>query len=175
MSSTLAFTRIIFTVLMMFFATQPTYASSRLSPVDRLQDYISKFCKKDCVDPQLLLMTVKEAAEQFSINPITLIAIIRTESGFRPKVVNTQSGRSVGLSQIQVYWHKAKFRSTNYTDIFDNVYVAASIYADCVKKWPGSREKALWCYNGHQKKGFKTYVPKVLAAYQQIEKLQLNI
>ena len=141
----------------------------------KLQSYIDKVCKKDCIDASLLLLAVTEAANEFNVNPLTLLAIILTESGFRPKAVNRTSGKSVGLSQIQVYWHRDKFTTVNHFDVFDNVRVGAMIYRDCVKKWKGSKDKALWCYNGHQKTGMKKYVPKVMKTYYELNSLSIRI
>lgn len=157
--------------LVVFTPSSSAYASSDSAKLGR---YIEKVCKKNCVDPDLLLMAVKETADEFNIDPITSLAIIRVESNFKPKAVNRTSGRSVGLSQIQVYWHKEKFRTTNFFDIFENVRVGTIIYRDCVDKWRGSRDKALWCYNGHQKRGMATYVPKVHKARNEIRQLRLT-
>ena len=142
-----------------------TYAKSSSSLSN---DYIKSKCIKNCIDHELLRLAAFEAGKEFNVNPLTLIAIAGVESGYRTKAINKVSGKSVGLMQIQVFWHKEKFKSKNHFDVFDNVRVGAMVYSDCVKKWKGSREKALWCYNGHTRSGMKTYVPKVLAEIKRL-------
>lgn len=155
---------------------QPVHALTATKPnISELNSYIASVCKSDCVDGNLLLMAVNQAATEFSVNPITLLAIIKSESSFKHRAVNKSSGKSVGLSQVQVYWHKKKFTTKNYFDVFDNVRVGAIIYKDCIDRWNGSREKALWCYNGHQKAGMHTYVPKVMKSYRELSSLNLII
>lgn len=158
-------------VLLTVFHTAITYASDATHP--KLEKRIAQVCKKDCVDPVILLIAVQQAAEEFSINARTLLAIIEVESGYRDKAVNKQSGKSVGLTQIQVYWHRKKFRTSDHFDVVDNVRVGAIVYHECVKKWKGHRAKALWCYNGHTKRGMKEYVPKVMRTYQEINTLAI--
>lgn len=142
---------------------------AKVSP-STLSSYIQTKCKQNCVDTEVLQLAVKEAGNEFGINPLTLMAIAGVESGYRAKAINKKSGKSVGLMQIQVFWHKSKFQSKNYFDIFDNVRVGAMIYKECVDKYKGSREKALWCYNGHTGHGAKIYVPKVLAEMKQLSR-----
>ena len=147
----------------------PSGAFAKASP-STLVSYIQTKCKQNCVDIEVLQLATQEAGKELNINPLTLMAIAGVESGYRAKVTNKTSGKSVGLMQIQVFWHKSKFQSKNYFDVFDNVRVGALIYKQCVDKYNGSREKALWCYNGHTRQGMKTYVPKVLSEIKQLSK-----
>ena len=142
--------------------------------IEALGKYISSACKTSCVDASLLLISVEKASEELDVNPTTLLAIIEVESSFKHRALNKTNGKSIGLSQIQVKWHRDKFTSTNYYDVFDNVRVGAVIYRDCIKRHKGSRERALWCYNGHQKNGLKAYVPKVLKAHSRLSSLKLR-
>lgn len=160
-------------ILSCFLALTAFHAYSA-SKVEALEKYISSACKTSCVDPSLLLLSVNKASEELDVNPVTLLAIIEVESSFKHRALNKTNGRSVGLSQIQVRWHRDKFTTTNYFDVFDNVHVGATIYRDCIRRHKGSRERALWCYNGHQKNGMKTYVPKVLKAHSRIASLKLH-
>ena len=156
-----------------FFLGSSTVVRSEAEDQAKLDRYISKTCKHQCVESAVLIMAVKEAAQRTGSDPNMLLAIIKSESGFQDKAPNRSNGRSVGLSQIQVKWHREKFRSRNYYDVFDNVYVGALIYDVCADKWKGSKEKALWCYNGYQKMGMKKYVPKVLANYREVVQLKV--
>lgn len=148
-------------------ATSGTYSAA--SP---LESYIQSVCKKGCVDADLLTMAVHTAAEDTRLrDPLLMMAVIRVESRFQLKATNRVSGRSVGLTQVQVYWHKKDFRTTNHYDVMDNVRVGTGILKKCEQRWGGSPEKALWCYNGHQKRGMKTYVPAVMKAYRELKAL----
>lgn len=131
--------------------------------------YIEKVCKKDCADPWLMKMAIRQAADTHQIEPSLLMAIFQIESSFQEKAINRKNGRSVGLAQIQVKWHRDKFQSNRYTDIFDNALVGAEILKDCFEKHQGSQLKALWCYNGHQRNGIKRYAIKVDKVYRRIK------
>lgn len=134
--------------------------------------YIQTKCKSDCVDPLLLAITARQIGEELNINPLTLIAIAGVESGYRPQATN-KTGKSVGLMQIHLFWHRSKFKTKNYFDVFENLRVGAMVYKECMVRWKGSREKALWCYNGHTDIGMQVYVPKVLAEIQRLSKFQV--
>lgn len=133
-----------------------------------LKGYIAKYCKKDCVDHGLLLTAIKEAAEEFNVGYKTLLAIVKVESGFMSKASNR--GKSVGLMSVQLYWHKSKFLSTNYYDVFDNVRVGTIIFKHCSEKSKGNLKKSLLCYNGG---GDPMYVPKVTKALNEIKLLNI--
>lgn len=141
---------------------------------DKLSGYIEKHCRQNCIDPAVLHFGVEAVADELDVNPVVLLAIVKVESNFRIKAVNTKNGKSAGLMQIQVRWHKDKFRGKNHLDIMDNLRVGAMVYRDCAKKHNGNREKALLCYNGYQRNGMKTYVPKVLQAYKELEQMDLQ-
>lgn len=141
---------------------------------DKLSSYIEKHCREKCIDSAVLHFGVGAAADELGVNPVVLLAIVKVESNFRIKAMNTKNGKSVGLMQIQVRWHKDKFRGKNHLDIMDNLRVGAMVYRDCAKKHKGSREKALLCYNGYQKNGMKIYVPKVLQVYKELEQINLR-
>lgn len=132
-------------------------------------DYIEKVCKKDCVDPELLRMAIYRSSIYNDIEPSLLMAVFQAESGFKAKATNRTSGKSVGLAQIQIYWHKQRFITSNYYDVFDNSRVGGMILAECFQRHHGNRLKALWCYNGHQKHGMKRYALKVEKIYQSIK------
>lgn len=133
------------------------------------ETYVTKVCRKDCVDPELLRMAVYRSSNENNVDPSLLFAVFQVESNFRYKATNKVSGKSVGLAQIQIYWHKSKFLTSNYYDVFDNSRVGGIILAECFQRHHGNRLKALWCYNGHQKHGMKRYALKVEKIYQSIK------
>lgn len=140
-----------------------------------LSEYIAKNCRQECVDPDLLLFGVETISSELGIDPLTMLAIVKVESNFKPKAINKKNGRSVGLMQIQVRWHKDKFHGKKQADILDNLRVGGIVYRDCANKHKGSREKALLCYNGYQKSGMKTYVAKVMKAYRELATMNIEM
>ncbi len=136
---------------------------------DPLSTHIDRHCHKGCVDPGLLRVALQEASERTKVDPLLMAAVIHVESRFQAQALNTTHGRSVGLTQVQVRWHKERFRSKNYFDVFENVYAGSEILKECLVKYHGSAKKALWCYNGHNKKGMREYVPRVLAVYSDLK------
>lgn len=167
------FINAIFVFVLVAFSVSDLHAVEHNSS-SKLDRYIQKHCKSGCIDGDVLLFGVSSVAKEVGVNPVTLLAIMKVESNFKPRATNTKSGRSLGLMQIQVYWHKAKFKTNDYYAYMDNIRVGALVYKDCVKKYKGSREKALWCYNGHQEAGMKTYVKKVITAFNEISQLDLR-
>lgn len=145
------------------------YAEEIKEADNSLALYLQHHCKRDCVDSELLRVALTEASEKTQVDPLLLAAVIEVESGYRPKALNTTSGRSVGLTQVQVYWHRDKFRGKDYFDVFENVQAGAIILGTCQKKYGNDVKKSLWCYNGHQKNGIDHYAKKVLAALSRLK------
>lgn len=139
------------------------------------KQYVSKVCKEKCPDPELLRMATYTAAHEHGVEPALLFAIFQVESSFRPTASNRVGGWSAGLGQIQVRWHRDKFRTKNVYDIFDNAQVAAQVLSDCMASKNGNTRRALWCYNGHQRHGIKRYALKVEKRYLQIKERQFFI
>lgn len=137
-----------------------------ISDVAKLQAYISKHCKSGCVDAGVLYTALKDAAQEHQVDPEGFLAIIRTESGFKPKARN---GSSVGLSQVHLRYHRSKFKTKNYFDVYDNVRVGMGIFAAC-KKQRKTTEGALVCYNGG---GDPKYVSKMNVRLAEVKRLEL--
>jgi hypothetical protein len=130
-----------------------------------LFDYIKDSCRVNCVNHELLLDSVTDASEKLSVDKKMLLAIIRVESSFTVKAKN---GRSVGLNQVHLGYHKPKFKGKDYYDVRDNVFVGSTIFSDCFKRSKGNNVKALRCYNGGGDPG---YDRKVLERYKEIKAL----
>lgn len=140
-------------------------------PKGTLEGYIQQRCKRNCVDADVLRMALNAAHKETGVNKRILAAIASVESNFKPKATNRATGLSTGLMQIQVKWHQEKFHGSSplkHYDVFQNVRAGALVYRGCLKKHGYDQKKALWCYNGHQKKGMSTYVPKVLRELKNI-------
>lgn len=133
-----------------------------------LKEYISKHCKSKCVDVGKFYTAVVQYSKEYQIDPKEMIAIIRVESSFKPKATN---GGSRGLTQALLRYHRHKFRTKNYYDVFENIRVGISIYADCRNRRK-TLEGAWLCYNGG---GDPRYRTKVRAAYNDVMKLKLRM
>lgn len=98
---------------------------------ESLQDYIFELCKARGIDPKVV------------------IGMIATESKYYSDAVG-DSGRSLGLMQIQPRWHQARMAELNCYDLlnpFENVTVGIDILGDLYDA-SGSIEWALMAYNG---------------------------
>lgn len=129
--------------------------------------YVNLKCSSRCADPKALLNGVKLLAKQRNLDFKRLLAIIAVESSFKTQAVN---GGSVGVMQVNLKYHKKKFRQNPY-NVWDNIRVGSSIYKACVTRHKGNARKALWCYNGEGDKTFK-YPLMVFKAYDQISQLK---
>ena len=90
-----------------------------------------------------------ELCENRGIDPEIVIAIISKESNFCSSAVG-DSGNSLGLMQIQPYWHSERMEELGCTDLLDpfqNVTVGIDILGDLIDS-SGSIEWALMAYNG---------------------------
>lgn len=136
-----------------------------------VHDYISERCRvKTCVDQGKLKEAIDTASTRYQFDKTLLMAVIEVESNFDHRATNTASGKSIGLTQVQLSWHKDKFASRNYYAIHDNIMVGGKILSDCLIKHNGNARKALMCYNGYSKLS-PTYAKKVLTARAVIKKL----
>ena len=101
-------------------------------PLDyELQDFITQIC------------------EEHHIDPAVVIAMIKRESGFQADAIG-DGGNSLGLMQIQPYWHKARMDRLGCTDLLDpyqNVTVGVDLLAYLIDSYGGDVGKALTAYN----------------------------
>lgn len=165
----------LFLLVLIFAVAYVNHARAEITHHDHLALHIEKTCRVSCVDAGLLKFALIEAKEKQKMDPFLMAAIIHVESGFRVNAENRKNGRSIGLTQIQINWHKKRFTTTNYFDVIQNVSVGAEIYKECEKRHNGVVKKALWCYNGHQKKGMMEYVPKVIRVYKELKQKPIFI
>lgn len=125
---------------------------------------MSKVCLAQCIDPTEVVGYVKEAAKDLEIDPIDLLAIMQVESGFKPKAYNKGN---VGLMQVNLRYHKSKFKSSPY-NAQANIFVGASIYKACLIKRKYNKARALRCYNGENRKDM-IYPNKVIKAMKELQ------
>lgn len=153
-------------------ATLVTVNQSHAAETDRLADHIDRNCTRHCVDADLLRLALHQGAVETQVDPLWFLAVIKTESSFSTKAVNRHAGRSIGLSQIQVRWHKKKFFTKHYADVFENVRVGMTILGDCQEKHKGNLRQALRCYNGY---GPASYAKRVAKIYHQLRADRITV
>lgn len=93
---------------------------------------------------------IKEAAEQFKIDPNLIRAIIKKESSFRPGV--TSPAGAQGLMQLMPAT-AARYGVTNSFDPRQNVMGGTHYFADLLKMFGGNERLALAGYNAGEHKG----------------------
>ena len=150
----------LFIVLMMSMATFSAANAATLHEV------ISKYCRKDCVSAEQLTSAAKRAARGFKIDYRAVIAIVHTESKYH---THARNGSNVGLTQTLLFYHKKKFRGTNYFDVEDNIFAGMQVFSDCFIKMKGSYSGAFGCYNGG---GDPKYTTKIMRNYAMIKELE---
>lgn len=87
--------------------------------------------------------------ESRGVNPALVIAIVRKESTYRAEAIG-DSGRSLGLMQIQPRWHSGRMSRLGCLDLLDpyqNVTVGIDILAELFSTG-GSLDWVLMAYNG---------------------------
>lgn len=89
--------------------------------------------------------TYDEAA-RLRLDPLLAIALMRAESGFRPKAKSKAGAK--GLTQVMPRFHKDKLAGRNPYDIDVSIEVGLTVLRDCLNKHKGVLTKALNCYSG---------------------------
>ena len=95
---------------------------------------------------QLHIIRTSEARD---IDPAVVTAVIWKESNYKA-TAKGDSGKSLGLMQIQPKWHKARMARLDCPDLLDpfqNVTVGVDILADLLAKYDGNISMALMAYN----------------------------
>lgn len=112
---------------------------------------------------QIVDQTVWQAQQQ-QLEPSLVLAVMRVESGFRPKA----HGRgSKGLMQVQVYWHRDKLKGRSPFDPLVSIEVGTRILGDCWRKYPTDLPRTLRCYNGG---GDRAYASKVTTQQRAVSR-----
>lgn len=94
----------------------------------------------------LILRQVYFESESKDINPHLLLAIIKTESGFRDKVRSVEG--ATGLMQVIPKYHKDKIKNRDPTNTKVSIEVGSQILYDCLNKFNQNISRALNCYSG---------------------------
>lgn len=121
------------------------------------------------LDEELQLHIIREA-EKAGIDPAIVFAIAKKESTYNANAVG-DGGDSIGLLQVQPYWHSGRMERLGCTDLLDpyqNVTVAVDYLSEQLSRY-GSMEAALTAYNqGHYNGTVTQYAQTVLAYAEQI-------
>ena len=92
---------------------------------------------------------VRTVSDEYGVDPAIVMAVIKKESNFNAGAVG-DSGRSLGLMQVQPRWHGERMSKLGITDLLDpyqNVRVGIDYIAELMNKGK-SIEWVLMAYNG---------------------------
>ena len=138
-----------------------------LAPVsaNNIADYIDGRCGNKCTHVgNMIHEAVQIASESHQVEPNVIIAVMQVESNFNPKAQNMSNK---GLMQVNLKYHREKFKGTNPMNVYANVYVGTYILKECMDKRRGNLSLALVCYNGGGDPRYVRKVKKVLADLNQ--------
>ena len=96
-----------------------------------------------------LQLHIIQASEAHDIDPAVIVAVIWKESRYKA-AAKGDSGKSLGLMQIQPKWHKdrmARLACPDLLDPYQNVTVGVDILAGLLDKYDGNISMALMAYN----------------------------
>lgn len=140
------------------FASEPEKVDTSTEPVVAEVDTsnFTEVCEEPNTAPELwavpleeeLQLHIADLCEEYHIQPELVLAVIEQESQYNPEAIG-DSGNSLGLMQIQPYWHGKRMQQLGCDDLLDpyqNVTVGIDILAEKLAK--GSTEWALMAYNG---------------------------
>ena len=123
------------------------------------------------LDAELQLHII-QTCEEHHIDPAIVLAMIWKESRYNPEAVG-DGGNSLGLMQIQPYWHSARCERLGCDDLLDpyqNVVVGIDYLAESIERYDGDVAKALVAYNqGHF---YETITEYALAVLDMAEELR---
>lgn len=130
-------------------------------PLDyELQDFITTLC------------------EEHHIDPAVVIAMIKRESSFQADAIG-DGGYSLGLMQIQPYWHQARMDRLGCTDLlepYQNVTVGVDLLAYLIDSYGGDVGKALTAYNRGSYSGYiSNYATAVLATSEYLKEGMITV
>ena len=118
-----------------------------------------------------LQLHIISTAEAYGIDPAIIFAIAYRESTFNASIIG-DNGNSLGLMQVQPYWHGERMERLGCTDLLDpfqNVTVAVDYLADLLGWYGGDMAKALTAYNrGHYAGTVTEYATAVLAIAEEL-------
>lgn len=164
------------------FTYQPTTAATIAETTEPKQEPVeTEPPVTEATEPPVMLYDVPldeeiqlhiiETAETHGIDPAIILAICSSESNFHPYAIG-DSGNSLGLMQVQPYWHSERMERLgcpNMLDPFQNVTVAVDYLAEMLGWYGGDMAKALTAYNrGHYDGTVNEYATSVLNIAEEL-------
>ena len=117
-----------------------------------------------------LQIHIIETAEEYGIDPAIIFAIAHRESNYRADAIG-DSGDSVGLMQVQPYWHSERMKRLGCSDLLDpfqNATVAVDYLVELLTRYK-TIDKALTAYNrGHYAGTVTEYAVAVLNLAEEV-------
>lgn len=101
------------------------------------------------ISEQKALSIIREVYSQAyskNINPHILLAMIKSESGFRANARSSEGAK--GLLQVIPRWHKDKLAGRDPYSPKVSIEVGSQVYLDCLRKHNSNTFKTLNCYSG---------------------------
>lgn len=118
---------------------------------------------------------IHDICEKYQVDEYLIRSVVRKESNYNPDVIG-DSGRSIGLMQIQPKWHSKRAASLGVTDLkdpYNNILVGVDYLSELLALY--EPELALMVYNGgpsyaskmHSRGMVSNYAREVLAVAKQ--------
>ena len=122
---------------------------------------------------ETIVLHVFKEAKRHKIDPLLLLAIIRSESTFYSNAKSNKGAR--GLMQVLPRWHRDKIRGRNINDIGVNIEVGTMIINDCLKKHNDNVNRALGCYLGAYSAKYVAGISKTHRELKQLLTTQMFV
>lgn len=103
--------------------------------------------------------SVYDAANKYSVEPNIIFQIIKYESMYNARAIG--GGHNFGLMQLNMRYHRARFKGGDPLDVEDNIDAGTQYYSENLKKCKGNNTCALAGYNSGRNKHI--YAKKVLS------------
>jgi len=118
-----------------------------------------------------LQLHIIHTCEEKQIDPAIVVAMAFRESTYNTKAVG-DGGDSLGLLQIQPYWHSERMNRLGCTDLLDpfqNVTVGVDYLCELLNRYDGDMAKALTAYNrGHYAGTVTEYAKTIIAKASEL-------
>ena len=152
--------------------------------VDVLPTYISDKWHVDERRARRVVELTEAAAEQRSVDPLLVLAVIARESGFRytgnPGDMSVQPARidplrPHGLMQVAGRSHPEKMPvdaggNMRPTNTRENIAMGVSVLRECIEREEGDVVRGLQCYNGNPSDAQVRYARKVLRVRDELKR-----
>ena len=145
------------------YAFDPIRVNNRLITSDWIPTVNKNISKAQA---ETIVLHVFNEAKRHKIDPLLLLAIIRSESTFNSNARSSEGAR--GLMQVLPRWHRDKIRGRNINDVKVNIEVGTTIINDCLNKYNDNVNRALGCYLGDRS---AEYVAKISATHRELKQI----